>query len=128
METAITEGVQITVRSQFRPESSAVLSNLYFYSYHISIENHNNFQVQLIAREWYIFDSLNEHQFVQGAGVVGEQPILHPNQRYEYTSGCELVSEIGLMKGNYMFKNLETGNWFKVNIPVFQLEFPPKCN
>lgn len=70
--------------------------------------NENNFPVQLISREWYIFDSLGEPRIVTGLGVIGEQPILKLNESYDYASGCDLTSEMGLMKGIYTFKNLST--------------------
>jgi len=128
METAITEGVKITVNTQFRSDLSHVKDNQYFFNYRIEMENHNNFNVQLLNRDWYIFDSLNEPNFVSGNGVVGEQPILKPGERFSYTSGCELFSEVGFMKGFYTFKNLNEGKLFQVYVPTFKLIYPPKLN
>jgi ApaG protein len=128
METAITEGIKITVNTQFRSDLSHVKDNQYFFNYRIEMENHNNFNVQLLNRDWYIFDSLNEPNFVSGNGVVGEQPILKPGQQFSYTSGCELFSEVGFMKGFYTFKNLSEGKLFQVYVPTFKLIYPPKLN
>lgn len=128
MSTAITEGVRITVSTQFRADLSDLLNERFFFNYKIEIENNNSFEVQLLHRDWYIFDSLEEASFVSGAGVVGEQPILHPEQKYTYTSGCELNSEIGSMKGFYTFKNLHNQDVFQVNIPQFHLVYPGKLN
>jgi ApaG protein len=33
--------------------------------------------------------------------VVGEQPILHPGQTYEYQSACPLFTTFGTMEGEY---------------------------
>ncbi len=128
METAITEGVQITVETNFRSDLSHVIDNQFFFNYTITIENHNNFTVQLLSRDWYIFDSLNEPNFVSGHGVIGEQPILKPGQQFTYMSGCELFSEIGFMKGFYTFKNLADGKLFQVYVPIFKLIHPPRLN
>lgn len=128
MDTAITEGVQITVNTQFRADLSHVTDNQFFFNYRIKMENRNNFDVQLLNRDWYIFDSLNEPNFVSGHGVIGEQPILKPGQKFSYTSGCELFSEIGFMKGFYTFKNLTTGDLFQVYVPIFKLIHPPRLN
>ena len=128
MHTAITEGVEIIVRSQFRADLSNVELGSFFYNYHVIVENHNSHSVQLLHRDWYIFDSLDEANSVSGPGVIGEQPILHPSEKFEYTSGCELRSEAGFMKGFYTFHNLNSGINFQVNIPVFNLIFPPKLN
>jgi ApaG protein len=126
--TLITEGVRISVSTQFRPDLSDLLHNRLFFNYKVDIQNHNAFKVQLMHRDWFIFDSLNEASFVSGEGVIGEQPILSPDQKYSYVSGCELNSEIGSMKGFYTFKNLITGELFQVQIPQFDLVYPGKLN
>jgi len=128
METTITEGIKITVESNFRDDLSEVTGGSFFFNYHISMENRNSFAVQLIHRDWFIFDSLNEANYVHGPGVIGEQPVLAPTEKFSYTSGCELQSEIGFMNGFYTFLNVETGNQFRVNIPSFSLVYPPKLN
>lgn len=92
------------------------------------MENKNSFPVQLISRDWYIFDSLNEVRIVSGLGVIGEQPILKPGEKFTYTSGCDLISEIGQMKGFYTFKNLGDGETLQVYVPDFKLEYPGKLN
>jgi len=71
---------------------------------------------------------LNEPNFVSGEGVIGEQPVIQSGEQYSYTSGCELFSELGFMKGFYTFKNLKTGKLFQVNIPIFNLVYPAKMN
>lgn len=128
MNTLITEGVQITVNTQFRPDLSNVTTGQYFFNYRITIENTNPFEVKLLNRDWYIFDSLHQPNFVSGKGVVGEQPILEPGKGFTYTSGCELFSEMGYMKGFYTFKNMENGDLFQVMIPDFILIHPPRLN
>lgn len=128
MHTAITEGIEIKVDTQFRADLSDIELGSFFYNYHVKVENHNSFSVQLMHRDWYIFDSLDEANLVSGPGVIGEQPILHPTEKFMYTSGCELRSEAGFMKGFYTFKNIKTGDQFQVNIPIFNLIFPPKLN
>jgi ApaG protein len=92
------------------------------------MQNLNPHKVQLLSRDWFIFDSLEEASYVSGEGVVGEQPILNPEQKYTYVSGCELNSEIGYMKGFYTFRNLTTGELFQVQIPKFDLIYPGKLN
>ena len=89
METAITDGIKITVESNFRDDLSEVSSGSFFFNYHISMENRNRFPVQLIHRDWFIFDSLDEANYVNGPGVIGEQPTLAPMEKFSYTSGCE---------------------------------------
>lgn len=129
MSIAITEGIEIKVTTRFRPDlSQPETGSSYFYNYHVTLENHNPFDVKLLHRDWYIFDSLNEPYLVSGPGVIGEQPILKTNEKFDYTSGCEIKSEIGAMSGHYTFMNLKTGMHFQVLIPSFELSFPPKLN
>jgi ApaG protein len=128
MDTATSEGVQITVRQHFRVDLSNVEENRFFFNYHIQMHNFNGFTIQLLHRDWYIFDSLNEPNFISGEGVVGEQPVLRADEKYSYTSGCELFSELGFMKGFYTFKNLRSGNLFQVHIPMFHLIYPYRMN
>ncbi|MCT4560167.1 MAG: Co2+/Mg2+ efflux protein ApaG [Crocinitomicaceae bacterium] len=128
MVTAISEGVRITVNTQFRPDLSQLDLGHYFFNYRVEIENNNPFKIQLMHRDWYVFDSLNDASFVSGEGVIGEQPILLPGERFVYTSGAELSSEIGFMKGFYTFLNSGTETHFQVNVPTFQLISPPRLN
>lgn len=128
MKTTTTEGVKITVSTKFRPDLSNVLESQFFFNYTIEIFNHNSFDIQLLNRNWFIFDSINEPRVVNGEGVIGEQPILKPGQSFVYTSGCDLLSEIGYMKGFYTFQNLLTEKHFQVFVPTFELYFPGKLN
>ncbi|MGY8926566.1 MAG: Co2+/Mg2+ efflux protein ApaG [Flavobacteriales bacterium] len=128
MATLTTAGVKISVSTQFRQDFSALNEGVYFFNYRIDIQNSNEFDIQLLSREWYIFDSLKEASFVRGEGVIGEQPILKPGEKYTYTSGCELSSDIGMMKGFYTFKKLSSDDLFQVFVPTFKLEYPAKLN
>jgi ApaG protein len=128
MSTAITEGIKISVRTKFRDDLSCVEEQHFFFNYHIEIENHNSFAVQLLQREWFIFDSLQDSKQISGTGVIGEQPILKSSEQFCYDSGCELNSEIGYMRGQYTFINLFNGKIFLVDIPMFNLTFPPFMN
>ena len=128
INTLITSGVQISVKTMFRPDLSDITVSSFFFNYHIEIENTNPFSVQLLTRDWYIFDSLSELRYVNGDGVIGEQPILAPGDKFDYTSGCDLLSEVGMMKGFYTFKNIQDGKKFEVTVPTFILEYPGKLN
>lgn len=126
--TAITEGIKITVVSQFRPELSGLQVDVFYFDYKISIENFNSFPVQLLRRDWFIYDSLNAPKYVSGEGVVGQQPVLEAGETYTYSSGCDLKSEIGFMTGHYTFVNKQTDIEFPVLIPRFDLITPSKLN
>lgn len=128
MITALTCGVKISVESLYRKDLSNVGNSMFFFNYRIVIENMNPFEVQLISRYWFIFDSLNPSKEIAGEGIVGEQPILESGQNHVYVSGCDLHSEIGYMRGYYVFERMDTKERFKVAVPKFELVAKLKLN
>ncbi len=128
MTTAITHGIQITVETTFQPDYSNPSQAHYVFSYHIKIENKSNFTVKLMRRHWFIFDSIGSVREVEGEGVIGMQPVLDPEQMYEYTSACNLASNIGKMNGKYQMERVMDGKIFYVNIPDFTLSVPYLMN
>ncbi len=56
-------------------------------------------------------------------GVVGEQPVLKPNQSFEYTSGTVLATQVGTMSGSYQMV-AEDGTEFEALVPQFVLSVP----
>jgi ApaG protein len=102
---------------------------MYFlFTYRIKIENTGDYDVQLLRRNWNIVDSISEHRSVEGAGVVGQQPVLRPKEVYEYESACNLKSEFGKMDGTYTFERLVDGEEFSVSIPEFKMVVPFRLN
>ena len=70
-----------------------------------------------------IIDSNGSEQEVRGEGVVGEQPILNPGEKFEYTSGTPLSTPSGFMGGHYEMETNE-GKKFDAIIPQFSLDSP----
>ena len=79
--------------------------------------------VQLMSRYWRIVDGRGRLHEVRGDGVVGEQPMLEPGERFEYTSGTPLATPTGIMAGTYQMLGAD-GLWFDVEIPAFSLDAP----
>mgnify|MGYP000246353326 FL=1 len=128
MVSKISEGVKISVETYYQPEYSNPLNSEFMFAYRITIENSNVFPVKLLSRHWFIYDSSNNMREVEGAGVVGVQPVIEPGASYQYVSGCNLRSEIGKMNGTYMLENVHNKKAFEVIIPSFQLQVPFKLN
>ena len=87
------------------------------------IENGGGEAVQLLRRHWKITDALGRVQEVEGEGVVGEQPVLAPGERFEYTSGVPLSTASGFMSGRYHMVS-ESGERFDIEVPTFSLDIP----
>ncbi len=128
MESKISNGINISVETFYQSELSNPLDKQFMFAYKITIENNNDFPVKLLSRYWKIFDSNGTFREVEGEGVVGVQPLIFPQQAYQYISGCDLQTEVGKMHGKYILENLNTKKQFEVIIPTFILETPFKLN
>jgi len=113
----------VTVEVTFIPEQSDVEHNRYAFAYHVKIINTGNVAAQLISRHWIITEASGEEQEVRGLGVVGAQPLLNPNEDFEYTSGTVLNTPTGEMHGTYEMV-AEDGVRFDATIHPFILSMP----
>src|SRR5271166_4649969 len=120
MYRAVTRQIEVTVEPNFLPERSSVERCEYFWSYTIVITNTGEETVQLQTRHWIITDATGRRQEVRGRGVIGEQPVLAPGERYEYTSGVPLPTASGIMTGSYQMVS-ESGEHFEIDVPTFSL-------
>ncbi len=118
---AITHGIKVSAAPAFHPEQSDPSSGFYMFTYTIIIENLSDQAVQLINRHWMVFSGETQCADVKGEGVVGEQPLLLPRERYVYTSGTSITDPVGSMYGTYTFRG-QNGEFFNVDIPKFFLE------
>ncbi|HIA11073.1 MAG TPA: Co2+/Mg2+ efflux protein ApaG [Flavobacteriales bacterium] len=128
MITEVTEGIKISVETQFQPDHSDASSNMYLFSYRIIIENCGSQTVKLIRRRWLIYDANGVIREVEGKGVVGQQPILKHGEIHEYSSACDLTTDIGKMHGTYLMEWEESKERFYVNIPEFKMVVPHRLN
>jgi ApaG protein len=120
---ATTQGISVTVDARFAPEHSAPARRHWFFLYTITIANESDVTVQLVSRHWIITDEDGHVEEVRGPGVVGEQPVLMPGERFEYTSGCPLTTPSGEMHGTYQMVT-PSGERFEAVIAPFHLRGP----
>lgn len=111
----------VEVQPHYLPDQSAPEQGLYAFAYTITINNTGDIAIQLISRSWNINDANGHTERVKGLGVVGQQPLLQPGQRFEYTSGARLRTPTGTMHGHYFFV-AEDGERFEIDIPMFVLD------
>lgn len=128
MLTEITQGVRVTVETEYQPSYSSPSQYHYVFTYRITIENKSDFTVQLMRRHWHIYDAGFVAREVEGEGVVGQQPVLEPGHVHQYVSGCNLKSGIGKMAGTYQMERIVDGTKFSVNIPEFTMIAPLRLN
>ncbi len=123
MYRAVTRLIEVTVEPNFLPERSSSEKREYYWSYTIVITNSGKETVQLQTRHWVITDAAGRKQEVRGEGVVGEQPVLAPGERFEYTSRVPLQTASGVMAGRYQMVT-EGGEQFEIDVPAFSLDSP----
>lgn len=128
MSTAISNDVKISVETFYQNDRVKNTNGNHMFAYRITIENKGDYTIKLLRRHWNIFDSFVGFSEVDGDGVVGQQPVLEPNEKYTYVSGCALVGEFGKMNGYYIMQRQIDGKEFMVNIAEFQLIVPCKLN
>src|SRR3981189_981136 len=123
MHRAVTRQIEVTVEPNFMPKRSSVEKREYFWSYTIVITKTGAETGQLRTRHWIIPDASGRKQEVRGEGVVGEQPVLAPGERFEYTSGVPLTTASGFMTGRYQMVSA-SGERFEIDVPTFSLDSP----
>lgn len=123
MYRAITRKIQVTATPRYVAERSEPEHGRHFWAYTIEVVNLGRETVQLKARHWVITDAHGHVEEVHGAGVVGEEPVLPPGSRFEYTSGVPLSAATGIMSGHYEMRT-DAGEAFSVEIPAFSLDIP----
>ena len=123
MYSETTKKINITVKPYYLEDQSEPEDQHYVWAYKVTINNQGNEKVQLVNRHWKIIDANGDLQEVRGRGVVGEQPVLKPGEKFEYTSGTPLTTSSGFMEGTYEMQG-DSGNTFNVKIPQFSLDMP----
>lgn len=127
MTTKVTDGIKISVITEYQPLHSNPGQEYFLFSYRIRIENNSEDTVSLVSRKWYITDSGGEGRVVEGEGVIGVQPVIEPGEYYEYESACNFRTEIGKMHGYYTMMR-DDGQKVLINIPEFRMIVPYKLN
>ncbi|KAD4385831.1 hypothetical protein E3N88_26000 [Mikania micrantha] len=142
---ATTLGIRVQVRSVYIEGRSQPLRNQYFFAYRIRITNNSNRPVQLLKRHWIITNANEKSEdvwydlsqvqrcfsfsfyavyfdelFYRGIGVIGEQPVILPNNSFEYSSACPLTTPSGRMEGDFEMKHID-----KVGSKTFNVAVAP---
>ncbi|MCH7342938.1 Co2+/Mg2+ efflux protein ApaG [Pelomonas sp. CA6] len=92
----------------------------YAFSYTVTIENRGDVSAQLVARHWCITDANGQIEEVRGLAVVGQQPLLRPGERFQYSSWAQISTPQGSMSGRYLCVT-DTAEVFYAEVPEFLL-------
>ncbi len=127
MSFAITEGIAISVSSEFRPDRSSPAQGRYLFTYTVNVANGGDAPARLRSRHWIITDGSGRVEEVVGDGVVGKQPHLQPGESFSYTSFCVLGTPVGQMHGTYTMER-DDGATFEAAIAPFALAMAAALN
>lgn len=122
---ADTKRYEITVEAHatYVSDQSDPSQDQYVFAYRIKVTNTGTVSAQLMSRHWIITDGEHRVQEVKGAGVIGQQPVLKPGESFEYTSGTQIATPVGTMRGSYHMV-ADDGRAFDAPIPAFTLSVP----
>jgi ApaG protein len=123
MDEAAKYAIGVAAKAVYVADQSDPSRNHYVFAYTITVTNTGTVAAQLVSRHWIITDSDHHVQEVKGLGVVGQQPLLKPGESFEYTSGANLSTPVGTMRGSYQMI-AEDGRAFEAEIPPFTLSVP----
>lgn len=118
---AVTNNIRVEVLCRHVPEHSRPAEDEWVFEYTVRITNQGQDTVQLLSRHWIITDALERIREVKGAGVVGEQPVIAPDESFTYSSWCPLNTPIGMMQGTYQMIRV-SGERFNIDIAPFALK------
>lgn len=115
--------IEVAPIARFLPEQSNPEEGRYLFAYTITIRNVGEVPAQLVSRHWIITDANQVAREVRGLGVIGKQPLLKPGESFRYTSGSQLATPVGTMRGSYQMVTAD-GTQFTAEIPEFTLAMP----
>lgn len=116
--------IRVVAQPYPMPEQSSPVEGRYIFGYRVQIQNTGDTTVQLMTRHWVIGDSDGHTHDVQGEGVVGRQPRLHPGEGFTYESFVPIETPWGTMEGWLYFEIAEgadTGAPFTTRVDRFFL-------
>jgi ApaG protein len=121
LSEAVTNNIKVEVLSQYSAQNSHPAQGEWVFEYTVRITNLGADTVQLVSRHWIITDGASQTREVQGLGVIGEQPVLEPEQSFQYSSWCPLPTPYGSMRGTYRMARTD-GETFDIEIAPFGLK------
>lgn len=127
MSTATTQGIRVSVRSQYLESESQPRQGRFLFAYTVTISNEGDQPAKLMGRNWVITDANGREEVVRGEGVVGRQPLIGPGETHEYSSYCPLPTAIGFMHGSFQMV-LPDSTSFDATIAPFTLAVPSALN
>lgn len=117
------QGVQVKVTPVWMDDESSPAAGRFLWAYTVRFDNQLEEPVTVLSRYWLATDSAGKQQVYSGEGVRGEQPVIHPGQRFEYSSWVPLATASGTMEGAFKLRTRAARD-FGVRVPRVELRTP----
>lgn len=115
--------VDVKVQVAFIPHESDITHDHWVYGYKITLHNTGTVPARLLTRHWIVTDGDERVQEIHGEGVVGRQPYLRPDSKFEYQSHVVIETQVGSMRGSFQMIT-DDGKQFEAPVPPFTLAPP----
>jgi ApaG protein len=117
-------GLRATVdRVVFHSQAQGPSDRPHCFVYFITIHNDTDVAVTIRGRKWVVRADDGEVTAVEGDGVVGQNPLLHPGESFSYNSFHLLRTRVAVAEGAYLGLTAE-GRPVVVRIPAFRMIVP----
>ena len=93
------------------------------FNYFISIHNDGDVPVTIKGRKWVVRNDCGEVTAVEGEGVVGQMPTIHPGESFSYNSFHLVTARAAVAEGSYLGMDANGRKVF-VRIPKFEMTVP----
>lgn len=94
----------------------------HLFAYHITIHNHSDAPVTILARKWILTYENGEIDVLEGEKVIGKTPTLEPGQAFSYSS-FHLVPTDAHARGTFHGISA-SGEQLTISLPEFALSVP----
>jgi ApaG protein len=117
-------GLRVSVdRVVFHAAFQAPPDRPYCFVYYITIHNDSPVAVTIKGRKWVVRAEDGDITAVEGEGVVGETPLIHPGSRFSYNSFHLLSTKSAVAEGAFLGLDDE-GRTVITRIPPFRMIVP----
>lgn len=94
----------------------------HLFAYHITIHNHSDAPITILARKWILTYENGEIDVIEGEKVIGKTPTLQPGHAFSYSS-FHLVPMNARARGAFHGISA-SGEQVTISLPDFALSLP----
>ncbi len=117
----LTVSLDRLVYHRLPPEKSSGRPHAFIYF--LSIQNDSDVTVTLRGRKWVVTHDDGTQLVVEGDGVVGQNPVIAPGEKFSYNSFHAIPTRQAQAEGSFIGVDVH-GRRVLTRIPAFRLQVP----